>query len=61
MREVRVINMIDLLKKKLALLLAVVFCLNLAACGSNAPETLENIVLDESIDDSLEDTYYRME
>ena len=57
MREVRVIKMIDLLKKKLALMLAAVFCLSLAACGSNAPETLENIVLDESYDVSLEDTY----
>ena len=49
--------MIDLLKKNLALLLAAILCLSLAACGSNAPETLENIVLDDSIDDSLEDTY----
>ena len=55
--EVMVIKMIDLLKKNLALLLALVLCLCLAACGNNAPETLENIVLDDSIDDNLEDTY----
>ena len=53
-----VIKIMNLLKKNLALLLAVVICLSLAACGSNAPETLENIVLDDSIDESLEDTYY---
>ena len=47
----------NLLKKNLALLLAVVLCLCLAACGGNAPETLEDIVLDDSIDDNLEDTY----
>lgn len=52
-----VIKIMNLLKKNLALLLAVVLCLSLAACGSNAPETLENIVLDDSIDESLEDTY----
>ena len=51
------IKMKNLLKKNLALLLAVVLCLCLAACGGNAPETLENIVLDDSIDDNLEDTY----
>ena len=51
------IKMKNLLKKNLALLLAVVLCLCLTACGSNAPETLENIVLDDSIDASLEDTY----
>ena len=45
------------LKKYMGLLLALVMCLSLTACGSNAPETLENIVLDDSIDDSLEDTY----
>lgn len=49
--------MMNLLKKIFALLLAVAFCLSLFACGSNAPETLENIVLDDSIDDNLEDTY----
>ena len=49
--------MMNLLKKNLALLLAAVFCLCLAACGSNAPETLENIVLDDSIDDNSEDIY----
>ena len=47
----------NLLKKNLALLLAVVLCLCLTACGGNAPETLGNIVLDDSIDDNLEDTY----
>ena len=49
--------MIDLLKNNLALLLAAILCLSLAACGSNAPETLENIVLDDSIDDNSEDIY----
>ena len=44
-------------KKYASLLLAVVLCLCLAACGSNTPETLGNIVLDDSIDDNLEDTY----
>ncbi len=51
------IKIMNLLKKKFALLLAVILCLSLAACGSNAPETLGNIVLDDSIDESLEDTY----
>ena len=51
------IKMKNLLKKNLALLLALILCLSLAACGGNAPETLENIVLDDSIDASLEDTY----
>ena len=49
--------MIDFLKKNSAFLLAVVLCLCLAACGANAPETLGNIVLDDSIDGNLEDTY----
>ena len=44
-------------KKYASLLLAVVLCLCLAACGSNTPETLGNIVLDDSIDYNLEDTY----
>ena len=56
-QEKGMIKMKNLLKKNLALLLAVVLCLCLTACGSNAPETLENIVLDDSIDASLEDTY----
>ena len=47
----------NFLKKYFALLLALILCLSLAACGGNAPETLENIVLDDSIDASLEDTY----
>ena len=47
----------NLLKKYFALLLALILCLSFAACGGNAPETLENIVLDDSIDASLEDTY----
>ena len=47
----------NLLKKYFALLLALILCLSLAACGGNAPETLENIVLDDSIDGNLEDTY----
>ena len=45
------------LKKNLAFLLAVVLCLSLTACSGNAPETLENIVLDDSIDYNIEDTY----
>ena len=45
------------LKKYMGLLLALILCLSMAACGGNAPETLENIVLDDSIDYSIEDTY----
>ena len=33
------------LKKYMGLLLALVMCLSLTACGSNAPETLENIAV----------------
>lgn len=47
----------NLLKKSFAFLLAAVLCLCLAACGNNAPETLENIVLDDSINYDFEDTY----
>ena len=56
-QEKGMIKMKNLLEKNLALLLAVVLCLCLTACGGNAPETLGNIVLDDSIDDNLEDTY----
>ena len=49
--------MMNFLKKNLVFLLAAVLCLSMAACGGSAPETLENIVLDDSIDGNLEDTY----
>ena len=47
-------------KKYAGLLLALVLCLSLTACGdgkSNAPATIDNISLDNTIDYNLEDTY----
>lgn len=38
------------LKKYMGLLLALVMCLSLVACGGNAPEKLQTIVIDDSVE-----------